>query len=101
VRFSLGFLCGYSGGWTCCELALSDTHTYTYTRSLIICCSQLGDSTKPPDVVEKIVSGRLRKFYEEVCLTEQEHMVEEGGPKVGKALEALGLKIRRFEAVYV
>ena len=28
-------------------------------------------------------------------------MVEEGGPKVGKALQALGLEIRRFEAVYI
>ena len=64
-------------------------------------CLQLGDSKKPPEVVEKIVTGRLRKFYEEVCLTEQEHMVEEGGPKVGKALQALGLEIRRFEAVYI
>jgi translation elongation factor EF-Ts len=62
---------------------------------------QLGDTKKPPEVLEKIISGRLRKFYEEVCLTEQEHMVEEGGPKVGKALEALGLEIRRFEAVYI
>jgi translation elongation factor EF-Ts len=51
--------------------------------------------------MEKIISGRLRKFYEEVCLTEQEHMVEEGGPKVGKALKDLGLTIRRFEAVYI
>ena len=62
---------------------------------------QLGDTKKPPEVLEKIISGRLRKFYEEVCLTEQEHMVEDGGPKVGKALEALGLEIRRFEAVYI
>jgi translation elongation factor EF-Ts len=74
------------------------THTYTYT---LFACLQLGDSKKPPEVVEKIVAGRLRKFYEEVCLTEQEHMVEEGGPKVGKALQALGLEIRRFEAVYI
>ena len=43
----------------------------------------------------------MRKFYAEVCLTEQEHMVEDGGVKVAKALRDLGLELRRFEAVYI
>lgn len=29
-----------------------------------------------------MVEGRLRKYFEEVCLTMQAHMVEEGNPKV-------------------
>mgnify|MGYP001811484250 CR=1 FL=1 len=62
---------------------------------------QLADSNKPPEVQEKIINGRLRKFYEEVCLTEQEHMVQEGGIKVAQALKELGLEVRRFEAVYI
>jgi Elongation factor TS len=33
VRFSLGVLCGYSGGWTCCQSALSDRHTYVHVHS--------------------------------------------------------------------
>jgi len=59
--------------------------------------SQVADSNKPPEVVEKIINGRLRKFYSEVCLTEQEHMVEEGNPKVSKALKENGLVVKSFE----
>jgi elongation factor Ts len=32
---------------------------------------QFKDSKKPPQIVEKIVEGKLTKFYEEVCLLEQ------------------------------
>lgn len=32
---------------------------------------QFKDSKKPPQIVEKIVEGKLAKFYEEVCLLEQ------------------------------
>lgn len=58
---------------------------------------QISDSKKPPEVVEKIVTGKLRKFYSDVCLTEQEHMVEEGNPKVSKALKDKGLAVQSFE----
>ena len=58
-----------------------------------------GKTTRPPDIVEKIVSGQMRKFYEGACLTEQAHMVEEGGPKVSKALADLGLEVRSFVLV--
>jgi elongation factor Ts len=59
--------------------------------------AKLADSGKPPEVLEKIVGGRMRKFFEEHCLTEQEHMVEENNPKVAKALKQLGLSVKRFE----
>ena len=32
---------------------------------------QFKDSEKPPEIVEKIVQGKLGKFYEEVCLLNQ------------------------------
>jgi elongation factor Ts len=32
---------------------------------------QFKDSKKPPQIIEKIVAGKLTKFYEEVCLLEQ------------------------------
>ena len=35
---------------------------------------QLKDSKKPPEIVEKIVEGKLSKFYEEVCLLEQPYI---------------------------
>lgn len=51
---------------------------------------------KPPEIVEKMVQGRLRKFYEQVCLTEQSHMIEEGNPKVTKALKAAGVVLHDY-----
>lgn len=32
---------------------------------------QFKDSKKPPEIVEKIIQGKLTKFYEEVCLLDQ------------------------------
>ena len=32
---------------------------------------QLKDSNKPPQVIEKIVEGKLNAFYGEICLLEQ------------------------------
>ena len=37
---------------------------------------QMEDSGKPGNVVEKIVEGKLTKFYSEVCLLEQEYIKE-------------------------
>jgi elongation factor Ts len=58
----------------------------------------MGDSGKPAEILEKIVTGRLRKFYEGVCLTEQPHMVEEGNPKVKQVLDSLGIDVQQFES---
>lgn len=57
---------------------------------------QLSDSGKPPEIVTKIVEGKLRKFYEEVCLTEQGHMIEEKNPKVSKVLAGEGLQLKNY-----
>ena len=32
---------------------------------------QLGDTQKPPHIIERIIEGKLGKFYEENCLLEQ------------------------------
>jgi elongation factor Ts len=44
-------------------------------------------SGKPPEIVEKMVEGRLRKFYEEVVLLDQVYVID-GESKVGKVVEA-------------
>ena len=36
-----------------------------------IISEQFKDSNKPPEIVDKIVLGKLNKFYEEVCLLNQ------------------------------
>lgn len=62
---------------------------------------QLEDSKKPPEIIEKIVSGKIRKFYETVCLTEQAHMIEEDNPKISKNLKSLGIELNRYEMVSI
>jgi elongation factor Ts len=38
---------------------------------------QLKDSKKPAEIIEKIVHGKLGKFYEEVCLLEQPYIKDD------------------------
>jgi elongation factor Ts len=38
---------------------------------------QLKDSKKPPEIIEKIIQGKLGKFYEEVCLLDQPYIKED------------------------
>lgn len=63
-----------------------------------ILMEQMKDTGKSTEILQKIVSGRLRKFYEQVCLTEQDHMVEEGNPKISKFMKKLGLELVHFES---
>ena len=50
---------------------------------------------KPEAVAEKIVQGRIGKFYGEICLVEQD-FVKDPDQKVGKLVESKGAKIVRF-----
>jgi elongation factor Ts len=55
---------------------------------------------KTPEIIDKIIQGQLRKYYESVCLTEQIHMIEEGSSvKVSKVLSDLGLEVKSFQLV--
>jgi elongation factor Ts len=45
--------------------------------------AQAAESGKPADIIEKMVSGRLRKYIEEVSLTEQA-FVKDPDIKIGK-----------------
>jgi elongation factor Ts len=38
---------------------------------------QFKDSNKPPEIVEKIVQGKLGKFHEEVCLMDQAYVKDD------------------------
>lgn len=61
-----------------------------------ILMEKMQGTNKPPEIMEKIITGQLRKFYEGICLTEQPHMVEEGNPKVSKFMKSLGLEVKAF-----
>jgi len=56
---------------------------------------------KPEQVIQKIVQGKMEKFYEESCLYEQHYIKDETmtiGEKVNQAIANLGenITIRRF-----
>ena len=40
-------------------------------KERIIYYEQLKSSNKPKDIIEKIIDGKIKKYYEEVCLYEQ------------------------------
>ena len=57
--------------------------------------AQAVNEGKPEAVAEKIVQGRIGKFYGEICLVEQD-FVKDPDQKVGKLVESKGAKIVRF-----
>jgi elongation factor Ts len=57
---------------------------------------------KPEEIVEKIVAGRIGKYYEEVCLLEQPYIRDEKVKVKDLITEAISttgenIKVRRFE----
>ncbi len=62
--------------------------------------SQAQDSGKPPEIIEKMVEGRVRKFLAEVSLVDQP-FVKDPNQKVGALAKAAGLAIEQFERFLV
>ena len=54
-----------------------------------------GRKPKPPEILEKMVEGRVRKFLGEVSLVDQK-FVKDAGVKVGRLLGGNGIECRRF-----
>jgi elongation factor Ts len=78
-----------------------DVTPEAYEREKEICRAQAKATGKPENVVEKIVEGKMGKFYEEVCLYDQPFIKEQTitisqliASKVGKLGE--NLSVRRF-----
>ena len=69
------------------SVAVEDLDAAAIERERNILREQAEGTGKPPEIVEKMVDGRLRKFYEEVVLLEQTFVID-GETKVGEALEA-------------
>ncbi|MBS1852219.1 MAG: translation elongation factor Ts [Acidobacteria bacterium] len=72
-----------------------------YEREKDIYRAQAAATGKPPQVVEKIVEGKMSKFYEEVCLLEQPFIKDQTisisqliAAKIGKLGE--NIAVRRF-----
>jgi elongation factor Ts len=78
-----------------------DVTPEAYEREKDIYRSQAAATGKPPQVVEKIVEGKMSKFYEEVCLYEQPFIKDQTvsiaqliATKIGKLGE--NISVRRF-----
>ena len=72
-----------------------------YEKEKEIYRAQAAATGKPANVVEKIVEGKMSKFYEEVCLLDQPFVKEPGitihqliASKIGKLGE--NISVRRF-----
>ena len=53
------------------------------------------NASKPDNIIEKMVGGKINKFYEQNCLLQQE-FVKNGDFKVEKYLETKGVKLVNF-----
>jgi len=56
-------------------------------RERTVLSERAAASGKPENIIEKIVSGQLNKFYSDVCLLEQDYVMDTD-QKVGKAVQA-------------
>ena len=57
--------------------------------------AQAQDSGKPPEVVKKMIDGRIRKYLAEISLLEQA-FVKDGDTKIGALLKKEGAAVNRF-----
>ncbi len=71
---------------------VSEVDPEVLQRERTFLADQAKASGKPDEIVEKMVEGRLRKFYEEVVLLEQIYVID-GESKVRKAVEALATDV--------
>ncbi|MCU0845295.1 MAG: translation elongation factor Ts [Spirochaetes bacterium] len=53
---------------------IQDVPAEELEKEKVIYRDQMKDSGKPEQVVEKIVEGKIKKFYTDVCLLEQEYI---------------------------
>ncbi len=60
-----------------------------------IATGQAAESGKPPEIVEKMVEGKVRKFLAEVSLVDQP-FVKDSNMKVSKLLKDAGAEVTRF-----
>src|SRR6516225_779441 len=78
-----------------------DVTPEAYAREKEIFLAQAVASGKPPHIAEKMVAGKMEKFYEEVCLLEQPFIKDQTinvGQLIASKIGKLGenIAVRRF-----
>jgi elongation factor Ts len=76
-------------------LSIAEVDPAALERETNVLTEQARASGKPEAVIEKMVAGRIKKFYEDVVLLEQV-WVHDGESKVKAVVEKAGAKITRF-----
>ncbi len=67
-------------------LSIADVDAESLDRERAVLTEQARESGKPEAIIEKMVEGRLRKFYEEVVLNEQVFVID-NETKIAKVVE--------------
>jgi elongation factor Ts len=68
------------------SVSTDDLDPEAVERERAVLSEQARDSGKPEEIIAKMVEGRLRKFYQDVVLTEQTWVID-GETKVAAVLE--------------
>ncbi|HEU0220733.1 MAG TPA: translation elongation factor Ts [Paracoccaceae bacterium] len=76
-------------------LSEADLDPALIARERQVLSEQARASGKPEAVIEKMIDGRMKKFYEEVCLLRQKFVINPD-ITVGEAAEAAGMAILGF-----
>ncbi|QCE33706.1 elongation factor Ts [Acetobacteraceae bacterium] len=78
------------------SLCIEDLDPKALEHERSVLSEQARASGKPEAIIEKMVDGRVRKFYEEVVLLEQ-IWVHDGESKVNKVLSKENISLKAFE----
>ena len=73
-------------------LDTTSVDTSALDRERAVLTEQAKASGKPDNVIEKMVEGRIRKYYEEVCLLEQVYVMDQES-KISKVVENLAKEL--------
>ena len=77
------------------SLSRDDLDPAIVEREKQVLTEQARESGKPEEIIEKMIVGRINKFYGEVCLLEQVFVID-GETKVSKAAQAAGVEVKAF-----
>ena len=73
-------------------LSSDDVDPNVVAREKLILVEQARESGRSEEIIQKMVEGRLRKFYEEVCLLDQTFVID-GETKVSQVIDVAAKEI--------
>ena len=80
------------------SVSIEDIPSDVLERERNILIEEARESGKPEDIIEKMIDGRLKKFYQESVLLEQTYVID-GESKVSSVLQSLGSPVEIIEFI--